>query len=421
MNPKILAPFIIIAIAIAGAFILVGTAPSVERVENDRAIPTVRVIDASAQTIRHTVRSQGTVIPRTQADLVAEIAGRVVWVSPALAPGGFFEEGDPLLRIEKRDFELSRNRQRAALRRTASERNFRKAELVRQEALSAGGVASPSQLADAHSAAEVAEANWLDAQAALEQAARDLNRTEVRAPFQGRVREKNIDVGQFANRGDIVGRIYATDYAEVRLPIADDQLAFLDLGPVLPGALRTQGGAEAPRVRLSATFAGRPAEWIGRIVRTEGEIDPRSRMINVVARVENPYGVSPTTTDLNPEDAANTPETEAGTETSESESSAPPSPFLPLAVGLFVKAEIEGPMVEDIVLVPRYAMRNGSELLVVDANEKLYTKKVEVLRIDRDEVLIQGPLGPGERVCISPLQIVVEGMDVRTVEDSERS
>jgi RND family efflux transporter MFP subunit len=421
MNPKVLAPIVIIAIAILLAFILVSTAPSVERVENDRIVPTVRVIDATVQTVRHTVRTQGTVIPRTEADLVSEIDGRVVWVSPALAPGGFFEEGDPLLRIEKRDFELARNRQRAAVSRAASERDFRKAELARQEALSAGGVASPSQLADARRAAQVAEADWLDARAALEQAVRDLDRTEIRAPFKGRVREKNVDVGQFANRGSVVGRIYATDYAEVRLPIADDQLAFLDLGPVLPGSFSKGDPATAPLVRLSATFAGQPVEWIGRIVRTEGEIDPRSRMINVVARVENPYGTNASATGTATAPATDMAPKDATPGTVEVESEEAVQPFVPLAVGLFVRAEIEGPRVEDVVLVPRYAMRNNSELLVVDANDKLHTRKVKVLRIDRDEVLVEGPLAPGDRICISPLQIVVEGMSVRTVEDAGRS
>ncbi|MFK7898786.1 MAG: efflux RND transporter periplasmic adaptor subunit [Myxococcota bacterium] len=417
MNPKILAPLVIIALALLIFVVLIKTPPRIERVENDRAIPTVRVIDAQAQTLRHTVRTQGTVIPRTQADLVSEIAGRVIWVSPALAPGGFFEAGDPLLRIEKRDFELAQNRSRAALRRAAGERDFRQAELKRQEALSAKGVASPSQLADARRAAEVAEADWQDARAALEQATRDLDRTELRAPFQGRVREKNVDVGQFTNRGSVVGRLYATDYAEIRLPLADDQLAFLDLGPVLPGSLRDGEQADAPRVRLSATFAGRPAEWTGHIVRTEGEIDPRSRMINVVARVEDPYGAARAT----PKSTAEG-ESAATVKTVETTPNAAPGiPFVPLAVGLFVKAEIEGPSVENVVLVPRYAMRNNGELLVVDSEDTLHTRSVDVLRIDRDEVLVQGPLAPGERVCISPLQIVVEGMAVRPIQDATQS
>ncbi len=88
-----------------------------------------------------------------------------------------------------------------------------------------------------------------------------------------------------------------------------------------------------------------------------------------------------------------------------------------LAVGLFVQAEIEGPEVDNVVIVPRYAMRNDSQILIVDAEDRLYRRQVDVLRIDRDRVLVAGPLAAGERICVSPLQVVVEGMKVRPVED----
>jgi RND family efflux transporter MFP subunit len=385
MNPKLLAPIVIAVITAIGAFSIVATAPSIEHVEPTRAIPTVRVIDAIPQTLRYGVKTQGTVKPRTEADLVPEVSGRVVWIAPSLAPGGFFEAGEPLVRLESRDYELTRDRQAAALQRVKSEGEFAAAELRRQEGLSRAGVASQSQIADARRAGSVAEANLLDARAGLEQAQRDLDRTEIRAPFQGRVRDEHVDVGQFVSRGAVIASLYATDYAEIRLPIPDDQLAFLDLlTPSPDDATFAVGG---PVVRLSATFAGLDSQWIGRVVRTEGEIDPRSRMIHVVARVENPYD----------------PQGEGA--------------VVPLAVGLFVQAEIEGPEVHDVIVVPRYAMRNDSQILIVDTENRLHRRQVDVLRIDRDQVLVKGPLAEGERICVSPLQVVVEGMRVRPVED----
>jgi RND family efflux transporter MFP subunit len=233
--------------------------------------------------------------------------------------------------------------------------------------------------------ATVAESNLLDARAALEQAERDLERTEILAPFDGRIRDEQVDIGQFVNRGNAVARVYATDYAEIRLPIPDAQLAFLDVGTIGPGSPVEIGSAV---VRLSAIFAGVPTEWEGRVVRTEGEIDQRTRMVTVVARVEDPYHMN---SDL---------------------------PQVPLAVGLYVQAEIEGPQVENAIVVPRYAMRNESRILVVDRENRLHSRAVEILRIDLDDVLVQGPLPPGERICVSPLQVVVEGMQVRTVEDA---
>lgn len=386
MSRRALAPLIVAAITGLGVVLLVATAPEPERVEPERAIPTVRTIPGTPRVVRHVVRSQGTVTPRTETDLVAEVAGRIVWIAPDFAPGGFFDAEAVLIRLDARDYELALDRARANLQRARSEREFAASELARQEGLSDGGVASVSQLADARRAATVAQANWLDARAAVEQAERDLARTEIRAPFAGRIRDERVDVGQFVNRGAALARVYATDYAEIRLPIPDDQLAFLDVPTPTPGQPLDVGGAD---VRLTATFAGQKAEWTGRLVRTEGEIDQRSRMVNVVARVEDPY------------------RTRAEV------------PSVPLGVGLFVRAEIQGPEVENVIVVPRYAMRNDDRILVVDAENRLHSRAVEIVRIDRDDVLIEGPLAPGERICISPLQVVVEGMEVRTIEDPE--
>ena len=125
-------------------------------------------------------------------------------------------------------------------------------------------------------------------------------------------------------------------------------------------------------------------------MRTEGEIDPKSRMVHVVARVEDPYRLA------------------AGAEPER-----PDRP--PLAIGLFVRAEISGPLVEDVTVVPRSALRDDRQLMVVDVDDRLRLREVDVLRIDREEVLIRTRLAPGERVCVSPLQAVVDGMRVRPV------
>ena len=385
MAQKLWAPLLIAGVSMLGAFLVVATAPSVEYNEPERAIPTVRTIPAQTETLHYRVRSQGTVSPRNEADLVSEISGRVVWVAASFVPGGYFKTGDPLLRLEKRDFELMVKRQRASLKRAVSELDFAASELKRQQGMSDAGVASASQLSDSRRAASVAEANVSDARAALEQANRDLDRTEIRAPFDGRVRDKQVDTGQFVARGNAIAKVYATDYVEIRLPIPDNQLAFLDLPDPRHGSMDTT--IQGPVVRLSSIFAGKRHEWTGRIVRTEGEIDARSRMIHVVARVEKPYARS---------DVENRP---------------------PLAVGLFVEAEIIGLEAKDVIVIPRYAMRDHSNVLIVDAESRLRTRKLSVLRIERDTVLVKGPLAPGEKICVSPLQVVVEGMLVRTIQD----
>jgi RND family efflux transporter MFP subunit len=387
MTKKILIPVLVFALCCVGAFVLVATAPSVEQVSPDRAIIAVRTVQATPSAVRLTVRSQGTVAPRTESGLVPEVSGRVVWISPALVSGGFFAADEPLLRIDPLDSEMGLARARASKLRAQSELDYAKSELGRQQGLSERHVASSAQLSAATRAAQVAQAGLTEARIALQQAERDLSRTEIRAPYQGRVRSKNIDVGQFASRGATIATLYATDYAEIRLPVPDSQLAYLEL-PGLHGIEAEQG----PKVRLHARFAGQRHEWEGRVVRTEGEIDPHSRMVHVVARVQNPYA------------AAQQPRAESGTRA-------------PLAVGLFIEAEIEGALVEDVIIVPRYAMRDNSHLLVVDKEDRLRTKEVEVLRIEREQVLIRGALLPGERICVSPVQVVIEGMTVRPVQD----
>jgi len=386
MNPvarTLLVPLAVLAVAGLGAALLVATSPSVETVAPERALTTVRTIVPRPQDIRLQVRSQGTVAPRTESTLVPEVSGRVTEISPALVSGGFFAEGEALLEIDARDYELAVQRARAALARAEGEREFAAAELKRQEGLSARAVASTAQLSQARRAGRVADASFDEARIALEQAKRDLARTKILAPFEGRVRDKQVDVGQFVSRGAPVATIYATDYAEIRLPIADHQLAFLQLP-----SLRNPAANSGPAVLLSAHFAGGRHEWKGRVVRTEGEIDPRSRMVHIVARVERPY---------------------------DAPAEEPDKP--PLAVGLFVQAEIEGPVAENVIVVPRYALRDDAHILVVDSSDHLRTREVEVLRINRDDVLIRATLGPGERICISPLQVVVEGMPVKALAD----
>jgi RND family efflux transporter MFP subunit len=175
------------------------------------------------------IEARGSVVPRTESELVAEVAGRITWVSPALAAGGFLEAGEPLLRIDPSDYELGLERARAALERAESELALAGAGLERKRTLADRGVTSRAVLDEATSHQRVAAAARREAQAAVRQAQRDLERTEVKAPFEGRVREKRVDVGQFVGRGAPVARVYAVDYAEVRLPLPDREAAYVDL------------------------------------------------------------------------------------------------------------------------------------------------------------------------------------------------
>jgi RND family efflux transporter MFP subunit len=381
-SPKVWLPLLVLAAGMIGTVGLVSVRPAVSTEVSPHFAPVVRVITAQARTVQLQVEAQGSVLPRTETTLVAEVSGRIPWVSPSLASGGFVAAGDELVHIDPSDYRLAVERASAALARAESALALGRSAAQRQRTLAERGVTSSAALDDSDHRERAAEAGFREAKVALEQAQHDLERTVVTAPFAGRVREKHVDLGQFVNRSTPIARIYAVDFAEIRLPISDDDAAFVDL----PVAYRDEAvPGLGPQVTLSARFAGRDHSWQGRIVRTEGEIDPRTRMIHAVARVEDPYGRG---------EQADRP---------------------PLAVGMFVHARIEGRVVPDVIELPRSALRGRDEVVVADDQGRLHIRSVEILKQERDRVLVVGGLRAGERVCTPPPAVTVEGMEVRVL------
>ena len=376
MNKKTLYPLLVLlgGGAVMGGLVLMEPAPSGETYTPPPT--TVRTVLAQKQDEHLIVRSQGTVQPRTESQLIPEVSGRVLWMSPALVAGGRFAEGDTLLRIDTADYKNAVDKSGAALTRASVEQEHAADELKRLEKLHSQNLSSQSQLDEGDRRFRVAEANLIEAHINLEQAQRDLARTEITAPYEGRVRSEQVDLGQFVARGNVIATIYATDYVEVRLPIASSQLSYMAISTA--GQLPEQ----ASPVTLSSYLGKVKFIWEGELVRTEAEIDATSRMLYGVARVRNTTG--------------------------------PDMP--PLAVGLFVQAEIQGRLVQDIIRLPRTAMRDENQVLVVDAEDRLRFRQVTVFRIEHDEVLVRGGLEDGERVCVSPLQTVVDGMRVQAIE-----
>lgn len=381
---RILLPLIVIAVGAYAAFTMIQNRPAPVTQQVEIPPPSVRVISVQPENIRLKVRAEGTVAPRTETELVPEVSGRVMMVSESLAAGGFFEEGEVLLEIDQREYELAVVRARAAIAqaelRLATEQE--EAAVARKEWESLGQGEPRPLVVRAPQIAE-AKAMLASAQAAFEKAEYDLERTVVKAPFAGRVREKRVDVGQFVSRGSSVARLYGVDYAEVRLPIPDTDLEFVNL----PLAYRGQReSARGPSVALMANFAGRRHRWQGRIVRTEGEIDPRTRMIQAIAQVSDPYGKA-----------------------------RPGRP--PLAVGMFVEAEIYGKSASNVFVLPRVVLRGADQVLVVDKEDRLRFRSVDILRTESDQVIIRSGLEAGERVANSVVEAAVDGMKVRVLEE----
>ncbi len=383
---KFILPVLVLGLGVAGAWKMIALRPVVETQLPETVVPLVRVLQIHPQNLQFKVRAQGTVVPRTEIALVPEVSGKVVYVSPSLAAGGFFEEDSVLLRIDQGDYEMAvvQARSQMAQGELLLEREKAEAAVALKEWESLGDGEAPSLLRREPQLAE-ARAALAAAGAALQQALRDLEKAQIRAPFAGRVRQKNVDIGQFVNRGTSMGIIYSVDLAEVRLPLPDDQLAYLDLPLSYRGESQQIQG---PKVTLRSTFGGKEYSWPGRVVRTEGEIDPRTRMVHVVAQVANPYGRG--------ED--------------------PYRP--PLAVGMFVEAEIMGRQAKGVVILPRAALRGKNRVLVVDSEDRLHFRSVEVFQADRRQVVVKSGLQGGERVCLTLLDTVVDGMKVQTLEET---
>ena len=372
-------PTAIVLLFLSVAATLMATAPVLEPA-NDTPTPlTVRVRTIETESIELKVHSQGSVAPSTVSQLIPEVSGRVTWTSPSLVAGGFFEAGQELARIDDLDYRNAQDRANAALKRATAEVEHAKYEYRRLRSLAERKLVSRSALENGLRAYRVTQATFEDAQANSEQAKENVKRTVLRAPFTGLVRAENIDIGQFASRGQAIATLYANDVVEVRLPIADRQLAFLNLPPLRNGNFPED---MQPTVKLSADYGGQVRQWFGKIVRAEAEIDASSRMVHLVARVES----SKDSQDL--------------------------------SVGLFVTAEIAGLAVENIVRLPRSAIRNDNQVLVVDTENRLRFRDIQPLRLYRDNVLINAGLNPGERVCISTVQTAIDGMAVNPIAES---
>lgn len=377
---RILLPLLVLAIGMAIAAALLVFRPRVERTPEPPPTPLVRVIEARRSDVRIDVHTQGTVAPHTRTTLTAQVAGRLEWVSPSFAEGAFFDAGQTLARIEAEDFRLAVTQAESAVAQAQVRLAQEQAEgaVAREEWRELGrGAPNPlvlrePQLAEARAAVAAARAN-------LEQARTNLRRTEITAPYAGRIQERRAGVGQFVAAGAALAEIYATDYAEVRLPVQEKDLAFL---PVELGFERA--ASNGPAVELRGELAGRMRIWSARVTRVAAGIDPQTRLLDLFARVVDPFNRR--------RDAQKAP----------------------LPMGLFVEASIRGHTLHGVYAVPRAALREGNRVFVVDDEKRLRFRAVEVARTQAEEAVLAAGLSEGELVVVSPLETPVEGMKVQT-------
>jgi len=299
-------------------------------------------------------------------------------------PGGFFETGEVLVRIESKDYELAATQAlaRVIAANAGLVREQAEAEVAKAEWEELGAGRTPTALTLREPQLAEAQAALASAEATLEQARRELEKTRLKAPFAGRVSSEEVDIGQFVNRGTPLAVLQSVETAEVRLPIPPDQAGYADL----PIPWREGMGGGRPEVHLSGQLGADTHTWTGRVVRTESELDTKTRMIIAVAEVLNPY------------------------ERREDEDRPP------LLAGLFVNAEIIGHTLTNVYEIPRDAVRGRDRVLIVDDDYRLRFRTVDIVRAERGRVVIRKGLEPGERICLSPLEAPVDGMQVRLSE-----
>ena len=314
-------------------------------------------------------------------DLVPQVAGRVVYVADEFAEGAEFGPNTVLIKIDDADYQLAviRAEARVAEARTNLERELATEQNKAEQWKNSRSKNAPTPFALNQTQVAEARAKVRSAEAELAEARLNLARTEIKVPFLGRVREKMVGLGQYVTAGTKLGRVFSTDKIEVRLPLTDSQIFELDL-PL--GFVASDGNA--PEVTLRAQVGRRDYTWKGHIVRTQAAVDQTTRLIYAIAEVDDPYGVS-----------------------AESR--------MPLAVGLFVTAEIVSNLQQSAYTIPRLALRNADKVYVINDEDKLEIRTVDVLSTTEDRVLLNGGVREGEMVVTSTIPAAVEGMHVQPI------
>ncbi len=350
--------------------LLLAFQPKPDTTVTERPIANIEILAVAPADVQLTVASQGTIIPKTESNLAIEVTGRILSIAPNFRPGGYFKKGDILLEIDPIDYKAAVAQRQSDLARAklnyAQETALAKQAKADWEAIGKGK-ANPLTLRTPQ--LEVAKTTVASAQAALAQAKAALEKTQVRAQFDGRVLSKNVDLGQLVspNTMSSAARLYATDYAEIRLPITERERSFL---------------LDPHEQTTSVTLSSNGREWTGSLVRIEATIDVKSRLLYAVAEIEDPFDGE-----------------------------------TPMQRGLFVDATLKGKTIKGAYQIPSYALRGKDKVYILTSEGTLVTREIKLIKISDGVAVIRSGLNPGDQVATSPIAYFAEGMPANVIQN----
>ena len=384
---KIFAPVLVLAISIGVVQALSAAKPAPEKKEETQRLISLYVDEVKSDTVTISVQTQGEVRPKTEIDLVPQVSGRIVAISESFAEGAEFGPGETLIKIDDTNYKLAviRAQARVAEAQVAVQRELANAKIKKEHWLDKRTNGEPTAYALNKPQVMEVEAKLLAAEADLKEARLDVARTEINVPFLGRVREKSVGIGQYVTAGTQLGRVFSSDTVEIRLPLTDAQLVELNL----PMGFMADA-FNAPVVQFSAHVGNRQHFWSGRIVRTHASVDTQTRLIYAIAEVEDPYGLG-------------------------SDNGAP------IAVGMFVHADITGVKSQAALVLPRLALRSANKVYVINDDNRLEIRTVEVISTSEDFVLVSTGVEVGDKVVTSTIPAAVDGMEVRAITRDQQS
>ncbi|MGI2143924.1 efflux RND transporter periplasmic adaptor subunit [Shewanella frigidimarina] len=370
---QIILPIIVLGIGIAG---LVGIAALKKPPEEKPAVDTTPLVSVEAleyKPMTFSVSSYGVVAAKYDTELVAQVSGEIIYLTDKFVKGGFVKKGDVLAKIDPSDYEaglLDAQANIASSKANMVQERANAEVALREWAEITSSKPTDLSLRKPQLAQELAKLK--SAEAGLLRAQRDLERTVIRAPYDALISSREIGLGAYVTTGSKIGHVYNTDTAEIRLPLADKEMQYLD-----------QKGTHA-EVRLVGNFAGSKQEWIGKIVRSEGVVDSKSRMTYLVAEIDDPYGLN---SDKNE-----------------------------LRFGTYVTAYVEGSNAGNVAIIPRHLIVNGL-VAVMDSDKTLRYKPVNIIRQEGANVVISEGIESGVQVITSALDYPLEGMQLALPED----